>query len=91
MAGFKDHELMLRIREEEFTFVTNNAIDFRQLYKREDIHAGLIILIPSVAPAIQRELFQAALEFVGNRELINAVLEVGADGEQIEIKQYDLP
>src|SRR5690242_21758033 len=67
MGGSKDHEIMPRIRAEEFTFVTNNAIDFRQLFKKEDLHAGLIILIPNVAPAVQRELFQAALDFLAER------------------------
>jgi len=44
-------DLMKPILDEAFTFVTNNAKDFRRLYAREDIHAGLLILIPSAPPA----------------------------------------
>ncbi len=54
MSGLKDHELMLRIRDEDFTLVTNNAIDFRRLFRKDQIHPGLVIFVPSVAPAIQR-------------------------------------
>lgn len=91
LAGFKDHELMPRIRDDEFTFVTNNAMDFRKLYNKEELHAGLIILIPNVPPDLQRQLFHAALDYLGNRELINAVLEVDSDGENVVIDEYDLP
>jgi len=38
---------MAPIREDEFTFVTNNARGFRKLYAKEEIHAGLVILIPN--------------------------------------------
>jgi hypothetical protein len=33
---------MPRILDEDFTFVTNNARDFRKLYTREELHAGLL-------------------------------------------------
>ncbi len=62
VGGVQDCNLMKAIREGEFTFVTNNAKDFRRLYAREDIHAGLVILIPNVPPSEQRELFDAALD-----------------------------
>jgi predicted nuclease of predicted toxin-antitoxin system len=40
MSGLQDHELMLRIRDEDFTLVTNNAIDFRRLFRKEQIRPG---------------------------------------------------
>lgn len=88
MGGLKDHEIIPRIRDEEFTFVTNNAVDFRRLYRREDLHAGLIIIVPNVRPEMQRQLFQATLEYLNMRELINAVLEIDSDGEEVEIHEY---
>ena len=91
MGGLKDHEIMPRIRDDEFTFVTNNAVDFRRLYRREDLHAGLIIIVPNVRPETQSQLFLAALEHLNPRELINAVLEIDLDGEDVDIKEYDLP
>ena len=48
MSGLKDHEVMRTIRERDFTFVTNNAIDFRRMFRKEQIHAGLMIIVPNV-------------------------------------------
>ncbi len=52
-----DWDLMPRIVAGDFTFVMNNARDFLRLYAREPLHAGLIVIVPQVAPARQRELF----------------------------------
>jgi len=79
------------IHEEEFTFVTNNAVDFRRLYGKQDLHAGLVILIPNVTPRLQRELFRSILGHLGDRELINAVIEIDSDGENSEINEYEWP
>lgn len=46
---------MPRIIEENFTFVTNNARDFRKLYAKEESHAGLVIIVPQVLPALQSD------------------------------------
>ena len=92
LSGMQDWSLMAPIREGGFTFVTNNARDFRRLYAREEIHAGLVILIPNVPPADQRELFDAALEdLVAAPGLINEALEVRVAGGEIEITRYALP
>ena len=92
LSGVQDWNLMAPIREGEFTFVTNNAKDFRRLYAQEDIHAGLVILIPNVPPIEQRELFDAALdELVVAPGLINEALEVGIVEGDIQITRYDLP
>jgi len=56
MSGLKDHELMLRIRDEDFTLVTNNAIDFRRLFRKEQIHPGLLDYIGD------RDLVDRAIE-----------------------------
>lgn len=72
--------------------VTNNARDFRRLYAAEAIHAGLVILIPNVPPAEQRELFDVALDDLdASRGLINQALEIGMVDGEIEITRYDLP
>lgn len=46
LSGETDWDLMPRIVEEDFTFVTNNARDFRKLYAKEELHAGLVIIVP---------------------------------------------
>jgi predicted nuclease of predicted toxin-antitoxin system len=92
LGGVQDWNLMAPIREGEFTFVTNNAKDFRRLYAREDIHAGLVILVPNVPPGEQRELFDAALDDLeALANLINEALEVTIVGGQLQITRYDLP
>ncbi len=61
LSGEADWDLMPRIVAGDFTFVTNNARDFRKLYSKEDLHAGLLIIVPQVLPVQQRELFTLSL------------------------------
>jgi hypothetical protein len=56
------------------TLVTNNAVDFRRLYRHLPRHAGLLILIPNLTPKLQQELFRSALEDLGADEWINSVV-----------------
>ena len=56
LGGSKDWELMAIIRQQDYTFVTNNRSDFLGLHGTEPLHAGVIVLVPSVTPARQREL-----------------------------------
>lgn len=79
-------------RDGDFVLVTNNASDFRQLYAAEPLHAGLVILIPTVGRVLQQRLFRAALDelrLIG--EPVNQVLEVGLDSEDVILTLYDLP
>lgn len=91
LGSSKDWDLMRLILDRDYTFVTNNRTDFLALYGRAQLHAGLLIIVPNVMPALQRELFQAALRFIGERELINAVVEVEYRGKEIECRQYPMP
>lgn len=91
LQGAPDHELAARIRDDEAVFVTNNALDFEKLYAREAIHPGLIIILRNVNPNLQRTLFQAALEFIGEDEPVNTAVVVDWDGSEITVSQYDLP
>jgi predicted nuclease of predicted toxin-antitoxin system len=91
LGSYKDWELMIKIRDGDYTFVTNNRSDFTALYRREEVHAGLVILIPNVTPARQQELFRAALIHIGNRQLTNSVVEVGIEGSQITCREFDWP
>ena len=90
MSGLKDHELMLRIRDEDFTLVTNNAIDFRRLFRKEHIHPGLVIFVPSVDPAIQRALLETVLDYIGDRDLVNRAIEIKLTGDTSEIEEYEI-
>jgi predicted nuclease of predicted toxin-antitoxin system len=92
LSGVQDWSLMAPIREGGLTLVTNNARDFRRLYAREEIHAGLVILIPNARPAEQRMLFDAVLdELAAAPELINEAIEVSVVEKEILITRYELP
>jgi predicted nuclease of predicted toxin-antitoxin system len=91
LGSSKDWDLMKLILDQDYTFVTNNRTDFLVLYGRAHLHAGLVIIVPNVTPTLQRELFHAALNFIGERELINAVVEVEYRSNEIECRQYPIP
>lgn len=92
LSGETDWDLMPRIIEEDFTFVTNNARDFRKLYGKEELHAGLVIIVPQVLPAQQRELFALILQdLAGAQDMVNEVIEVTLDGEDAVLTRYSLP
>lgn len=92
LSGEKDWDLMPRIVAEDYTFVTNNARDFRKLYGNEEIHAGLIIIVPQVVPALQRDLFELVLqEIAGGGELLNEVIEISIEDDEALVTRYSLP
>lgn len=92
LSGETDWDLMPRIVAEDFTFVTNNARDFRKLYAKEALHAGLVIIVPQVLPAVQRELFLAAVGEIADREdLANEVIEIAIEDDEAVLTRYALP
>jgi predicted nuclease of predicted toxin-antitoxin system len=91
LGGYKDWQLMAKIRREDYTFVTNNRTDFTTLYTKEQLHSGLVIIRPNVTPSRQRELFRAVLSHIGKRELVNAVLEVDVVGSTATCREYPYP
>ena len=91
LSGMKDWQLMRVIREHEYAFVTNNRSDFLDLHEKEPLHAGVIVIVPNVAPSQQRELFSAALKHIGERDLTNTVVEVRFADKHIQVSEYELP
>ena len=92
LSGTADWDLMPRILENDFTFVTNNAADFRRLHGQANLHAGLVILVPQVAPAMQRRLFDALLQTLGPDDvLINEAIEISLDGDEAVFERFNLP
>ena len=92
LSGEADWDLMPRIVEGDFTFVTNNAGDFRRLYARREFHAGLVLIVPQVEPARQRALFSGLLDALGAGEaLVNEVIEISLEAEEAMFTRYDLP
>ena len=91
-AGWRDWHVMQHAREQDFVLVTNNAVDFRQLYAAQPLHAGLVILIPNVDGEMQQRLFAGAIEQLAlHGEPINQVLEVDLEGDEATFTIYELP
>ena len=91
-AGWKDWDVVRHACEQDFVVVTNNATDFRALYAAQPLHAGLVIIIPSVNVTLQQQLFQGALEeLAAIGEPVNRVLEVDLDGDVLTFELYELP
>lgn len=91
LSGQPDWALTGRIINGEFTLVTNNRVDFLQLFGKMDLHAGLIILVPNVIPSLQRALFAGALQYLSGRDLVNGVIEVSLVGKTVQCVEYGLP
>ncbi len=91
-AGWKDWNVLRLAADGDFVLVTNNASDFRRLYARQTLHAGLIIIIPNVNRRQQRRLFRGALDLLATMaEPVNRVLEIDIDGDDVTFALYELP
>jgi predicted nuclease of predicted toxin-antitoxin system len=90
VSGKPDWQLSERIVADEFTFVTNNRVDFVRLFGEMELHAGLIVLVPNVVPALQCALFEAAIQYLAGRDMINSVIEVTLDGNAVRCVEYPL-
>jgi len=90
LAGKPDWVLAERIANDEFTFVTNNRADFVQLFDKMALHPGLIVLVPSVAPAMQRS-FPGRTSVHRWPGLANTVIELSLDGKAVRCVGYELP
>jgi NAD(P)-dependent dehydrogenase (short-subunit alcohol dehydrogenase family) len=50
------------------------------------LHAGLVIIVPNVTSALQRQLFETALGLISERDLVNTVLAPGPT----QTRMYDM-
>ena len=56
------------------------------------MHAGLVIIIPSVNRVEQQRLFHGTLDELARLgEPINRVLEIDIEGDEVTFTLYDLP
>lgn len=91
-AGWKDWNVARHAAEGDLVVVTNNAGDFRRLYATRPLHAGLVIIVPSVNRLEQQRLFRGALDELAQfGEPVNRVLEVDIDGDEVTFTFYDPP
>ena len=71
--------------------VTNDARDYRAIYRRFVSHPGLVIVLPSVNTFEQIRLFQAVLDFIeATGAVVDQLVEVNEAGE-ITIQPWPQP
>jgi len=91
LSGTTDWELAERIVKDEFTFVTNNRLDFIRLFGKMELHAGLVVLVPNVSPPLQRALFEGVIRYLGGRGLVNGVVEATLGAQTVKVHEYESP
>jgi hypothetical protein len=76
--------------DENFVFVTNNGKDFLELYAKQELHPGLIIVLPGgLKKDEQRRLFEKVLDAIEPlQDIVNKVVSVDLNGV---IDVYDYP
>jgi hypothetical protein len=47
-SALKDPQVLRRILAEDLTIVTNNWDDFRPMLAREEVHPGVVVILPAV-------------------------------------------
>lgn len=85
--GDLDHIVLARCLAEDRVIVTENAVDFRKLVAREELHPGLILL-PSVSRDLSLQLLIGAIAHLSSLGepsdvIVNHVLEVSGTGNFI--------
>ena len=98
LLGIRDEHLHEIVTEEEAVFATNNEADFVGLYRKVDLHTGLIILPQTDSREGQWPLLDAALDYIEERAkasgetaaewMLNRRIEVDSDGA---VGHEDLP
>lgn len=92
LQGAVDADLLPIIRAESFVLVTNNGRDFLRLYASEDVHPGLVIIVPGgIGAEMQAKLFGCVLEAIESQpDLVNKVIEVFWEGI-VEVRDWPVP
>jgi predicted nuclease of predicted toxin-antitoxin system len=90
-AGWEDWNVAAFAGEHDIVVVRNNASDFRRLYRRQQLHSGLVSILPNVDRPIEARLFAVALARLAEvNDLVNQVMEVDLDKGQVKLRVYDL-
>lgn len=78
----KDWTLAAFAVANDYAFVTNNRRDFLREYVKQEVHDGLVVIVPMVGIPDQVRLFGIALDHVATMpDTVNKLVEVFSDGE----------
>lgn len=94
-ASSAPHMVTRRAVDDGCVLVTHNTTDFRGLYRREELHDGLVAFNTArglMSLDLQRRLFLLALSELGGEEAWNEVLEITVDVERsVTIERFNRP
>src|SRR5438874_12847548 len=77
LGQWKDWNSLEIVRQQHWILVTNNAIEFRAIYRALNVHPGIIFVLPSVRREQQLVLFEAAVDDMAiSPDLTNQALDV---------------
>lgn len=81
-SGWQDHNLVRFAIDNDYVIVRNNRRDFLKLYIQQELHGGLVILVPRAHRAKLDELFIRALDqlALSHNDIMNKLVEVVLDG-----------
>ena len=98
VLGVSDAALRQLVQREGFVLVTDNASDFRPMYRREDVHPGLIVVPAGYGRATQHILTRDVISWISGVALesgqaaadymLNRLVEIDQDGS---VTSYELP
>jgi predicted nuclease of predicted toxin-antitoxin system len=81
LRSASDNVLAKYANQHDMVFVTNNRRDFVKLYREIELHPGLIIIVPSVELALQKQLFAGLLSYLSDgKDLTNRLIDIHIDG-----------
>ena len=82
LGSAPDRKIIPVIVAGDYSFITNNRRDFLRLYAELPLHAGLLIIIPSVSIDHQCRLMLRMLEAIEalSDDIVNRLVEVDAAG-----------
>lgn len=98
MLGHTDAQLRQLVQSQGYVLVTDNASDFRPMYRRDELHPGMIVIPGGDGRARQQQLVRVVIAWILNAAaesaqtpaafMINKLVEIDRDGLTAT---YDLP
>jgi predicted nuclease of predicted toxin-antitoxin system len=88
-GGWQDRNLVPFALDNDYIVVTNNRRHFLREYAKQEVHNGLVVIVPAVDRLGQQRLFEKALDALANLndDVANKVVEVLSDGS-VHIREW---
>lgn len=98
MLGHTDAQLRQLVQSQGYVLVTDNASDFRPMYRRDELHPGMIVIPGGDGRARQQQLVRVVIAWILNAAaesaqtpaafMINKLVEIDGQGMTTA---FDLP